>query len=148
MAEVVAVLARYPMLRVAPVVDHEDGVLALTVSVAADEDDGLQVLALADDLRYVADMATIRHLSSRYDIPAARLEALLPERRVTGALGALSVKELAAVVEVLEAQLLFGYDEGDAHGDISGDSLDEPALVRSAVLKLAAMGHALTGGAA
>jgi hypothetical protein len=122
MAEVVAVLARYPCLRVSPVVDNEDGVLTLAVRV--DGADSLHVLALADELQYVADVAQMRMLAATYGIAPAALEAMLPQLRDQPR-AALSVPEIEAVMHVLRGDLLASADTPTEH-----DKLLDSALVK------------------
>lgn len=81
MAEVVAVLAQHQELRVVPeiVMDaQDDGLLTISLTVhPTSADEGLEVLSLFDELRYVSDVATVRGVVSRYGLEAAPLEAIL-----------------------------------------------------------------------
>lgn len=81
LAEIVAVLARYEDLCVVPEVEmdaKEDGCLTLTLTVhPTTVEEGLESLALADDLRYVCDVATVRGVVDRYGLNAAAFDELL-----------------------------------------------------------------------
>ena len=81
MAEVVAVLAQHQGLRVVPDIEmdvKDDGLLTLSLTVyPTSADDGLEVLSLFDELRYVVDVATMRGVVERYGLDAVSLEALL-----------------------------------------------------------------------
>ncbi len=79
-AEVAATLVRYNHLRCALDIDLDDGSLLVTLQVVGEPGDPY-VLSLRDDLRYIHDVATLRAIATRYDIPAAALEALLPKER-------------------------------------------------------------------
>lgn len=136
LAEVVAVLARYPGLRCAPVVDIEDGVVALTVSVDTQGADGLRVLALHDELKYVADVAQVRAICSSYDVKPEQLEALLPAMQddaPPGVLRCLTVAEIEAVVAILR-----DFDTVEC-------AADALALADSALPKLVLLARALAG---
>lgn len=133
MAEVVAVLARYPGLRCAPVVDQEDGLLSLSITLDSDH---LDVVALGHDLKFVADVAQVRHIAREYDIDASKLEALLPTMHDDApphAVRHLTVREIDELVKVLT--------DGDMH------SVDVE-LVNGAIPKLVALARAMQGGAA
>jgi hypothetical protein len=138
LAEVVAVLARYPGLRVAPVVDREDGVVSLTISVNADGVDGLTVLALHDELKFVADIATVRAIAACYNIDKARLDdVVIPAMHDDApphAVRHLTVAEVEAVVAVLTEQT------GPADPPTPTDRLLDTATV-----KLVELGRALAG---
>lgn len=133
LAEVVAVLARHTRLRVTPTVDMENGVMSLVVTATADGDDGLQVLALADELKYVQDVATVRAICGSYNIKPEQLEALLPAMQddtPPGHVRHLTVEEIDAVVYAL----------------VDGGALGQRAeLLDTAVPKLVSLARALSG---
>jgi hypothetical protein len=79
LSELVAVLTDHHTLLCCPTVAHEGAHLILTVEISGG---GLAELSLRHELEYLADVATLRALCSKYDIPAARLEALLPKEGV------------------------------------------------------------------
>jgi len=137
MAEVVAVLARYSGMRVAPVVDREDGVVALNIFVEEDGVDGLRVLALHDELKFICDMAKVRAIASEYQISAEKLEALIPmmhDDAPPHAVRYLTVAEIDAVVAVLTEET------GPSDPPTANDRLLDSALV-----KLTELGRALGG---
>lgn len=72
LAEVAEVLARYGRMRCVPTVERSGDHVALTVVVEGDGD--LTLLALHDDLLYVADIATLRALCAKYGIATESLE--------------------------------------------------------------------------
>lgn len=80
--ELLAALAPYGQLRVAPTsaIDDDGRLLVLLTVEPATDGDRLMLLGLADDLRYLVDMAQIRSLAATYGIDAAALEALLVAR--------------------------------------------------------------------
>lgn len=134
MAEVVAVLARYPGLRCAPVVDQEDGLLSLSITIDSDD---MQVVSLGHELKYVADVAQVRHIAREYNIDAAKLEALLPAMHDDAPphmLRHLTVQEVEAVVAVLTEQT------GPAD-----PPTDTDRVLDSATIKLVELGRALAG---
>lgn len=62
-------------------VEMVDGEVRLTICFGlhdAAEEDGLQLLELFQQLRYVADMGSMRALCARYGIEPEQLERLLP----------------------------------------------------------------------
>jgi hypothetical protein len=75
-SELVAVLESYHTLLCRPSVVHEGAHLTLTVEISGG---GLMQLSMLHELEYLQDMAQLRALCSRYDIPAAALERLLPK---------------------------------------------------------------------
>ena len=127
MAEVVAVLARYPGLRCAPIVDQQEGLLSISITIDSDD---LQVVSLGHELKYVADVAQVRHIAREYNIDAAKLEALLPALHDDAPSQCLTAMELAAVIDVLT----------DEH-----TLPDQPQLIDSALPKLAVLARALGG---
>lgn len=135
LAEVVAVLARYPGLRVAPEVDREDGVVSLKISIEADGVDGLTVLALHDELKFVADIATVRAITAAYNIDKALLQdVVLPAMHDDDpphAVRHLTVAEIEVVVGLLT--------------DERFEAPNMEALVGSAIPKLVELGRALAG---
>lgn len=77
-AEVVDVLGAHRHLRCVPHVTDADGQVMLTVTFEADgPDEGLEVLSVRDELRYVCDVAQMRGLAERYGIAPAALERFL-----------------------------------------------------------------------
>jgi len=134
LAEVVAVLARHSNLRVTPVVEEDRGVVALTVRVQSDGEDGLQVLSLLHELQHVADIAQVRAIAATYDIDAAKLEALLPDMHDDAqphAVRHLTVREIDFIVQLLhEVDLPLGADA---------------PLLHTALSKLARLGRAMGG---
>lgn len=134
MAEVVAVLARYPGLRCAPIVDQDDGLLSLSITVDVDD---LQVVSMGHELKYVADVATMRYITREYDIDAAKLEALLPLLTADDApRSCLTARELEAVIDALHRYQL---------EDSSKESQLEQSFVESALPKLVDLARALGG---
>lgn len=127
LAEVVAVMARYPGLRCAPVVDQEEGLLSISITIDSDH---LQAVSLGHDLKYVADVAQVRHIAREYSIDAAKLEALLPPMDDSYASQFLTVMEMTAVIDVLT----------DEH-----TLPDQPHLIESALPKLVQFARALAG---
>lgn len=113
LAEVVAVLARFQELRVVPEVDtdvKEDGLVTASITVYPTNDhEALQALELMNQMRFTADVATMRGFAGTYGIDPARLEALLPETDVTpttvaesqARLLGLSTAEIRAIVDAL-----------------------------------------------
>jgi len=87
MAEVVSVLARHQTLRVAPDVAidiKDDGLVTVTLTVhPTSAHDGLEALALHDDLRCLLDTVQVRELAVRYDLSPDDLDPLL--RKIHGA---------------------------------------------------------------
>jgi len=131
LAEVVAVLARHSNLRVTPVVEEDRGVVALTVRIKAEGEDGLQVLSLLHELQYVVDTAQVRAIAAQYDIEPAKLEALLPAMADDDRPRHLTTHEIDAVVRVLTRTQ-----------PVHGDGMD---LLESALPKLVALGRAMRG---
>lgn len=69
----------YGRLLALPTVECVDGQVILTlVIIPTQPTEELQALGLYDELRYVADIAQMRELCSRYDIAPDALERLLP----------------------------------------------------------------------
>lgn len=136
LAEVVAVLARYPGLRCSPIVDHEDGVLALTINIVANQ--SLQTLSLADELKYVADVAQVRRICATYGIKPAQLEqalqGVLRDDATPHIVRHLTAPEIDAVVAVLTEQT-----------GPSDPPTDNDKLLDAAVVKLVDLGRALSG---
>lgn len=115
MAEVVGVLARHKELRVSPQVEtdvQEDGLVTVTLTVhPTTADEGLEALSLHDELRYVADVTTVRGIVATYGLAAAPLEAMLRQRDDADApvsVLALSEAERAALDEVVSAGCALG----------------------------------------
>lgn len=133
LAEVVAVLARHTNLRVTPVVEEDRGVVALTVRIKAEGEDGLQVLSLLHELQYVTDVAQVRAIAAQYNIDAVRLEALIPDMDDDDPpqVRHLTVQEIDAVVRVLTRTQ-----------PVHGDAMD---LLESALPKLVQLGRAMEG---
>lgn len=135
LAEVVAVLARYSCMRVSPIVDREDGVVALRILVDAEGPNGLEVLALHDDLKFVADVAQVRAFASTYQIDPAKLQALLPTMADDQLRSRhLTVDEIDAVLAVLTEQT--GPEDPPTHKD---------RLLDAATVKLVELSRALAG---
>jgi hypothetical protein len=133
-AELVNVLANHGELRCAPTIEaneEADGSFALTVRFYADAaDEGLDLLALQDEVRYVADVAQMRAFAHQYGIDPAALEELLPLRMLPD--GARpeqrpSPAEWAAVIKALE----------DEH--LLPDTPEQADLIWAALPKLRAM---------
>ena len=81
LAEVAEVLAAFGLQRCVPLAELEDGVLTVTLRcVGTGVEEGLGLLELYHELRYVTDMAQLRALADRFDIEPAALERLLPRR--------------------------------------------------------------------
>lgn len=135
LAEVVAVLARHPGLRVAPVLEDDGGVVALTISMQAEGEDGLQVLALRHELEFVANVATMRFIAREHGIDAEKLQALIPalhEDAPPHAVRHLTVQEIDVIIRLLnELDMPLGEDA---------------TLLHSALPKLVALGQAMAGG--
>lgn len=132
LAEVVAVLARHTNLRVTPVVEEDRGVVALTVRIKAEGEDGLQVLSLLHELQYVQDTAQVRAIAATYNIDAARLESLIPDMHddsPPAAVRHLTVQEIEALVAMLAG----------------GKPRPDPQLLQSALPKLVTLGRAMEG---
>lgn len=134
LAEIVGVLARHPGLRVAPVVEHDDGVVALTITLDSSGEDGLQVMSLCHELEFVASVATMRFIAREYGIDAEKLQALLPamDADVPHAVRHLTVEEIDAVLAVLTETT------GPADPPTGRDR-----LLDTAVVKLVALGRAM-----
>lgn len=86
--EIVGVLAEHERLRCDLAVERKGKCItvALHIDDPNDYDDepgvnGLEILALFHELTYLSDVGQIRAFASRYDIDAAKLEALLPNRK-------------------------------------------------------------------
>jgi len=81
LAEVAAVLIQHGGLICRPSVEEDEGLVTLTVTIhphgQGNIHDALESLELMNALHYLQDVATLRALCSKYDIAAARLEALL-----------------------------------------------------------------------
>jgi hypothetical protein len=129
LAEVVAVLARYPSLRVMPQLDREKGVVSLTVRAYEDGEHALDVLALHDELRYLMDVATVRAIATSYAISAERLSELIPMMKDDAQPRHLTVGEIDSVIQVLT----------------DGPEFAPARLVASAIPKLIELGRALAG---
>ena len=85
LSEVMDALADYGHLWCRPSVDTDaDGYVVLTVRLKPDEQAdtvaAMETLAVLHELEYVVDVAQMRQLAEKYDIPSARLEALLPPK--------------------------------------------------------------------
>lgn len=128
MAEVVAVLARYPGIRCAPVVDTEDGLLSLSITIDADD---LQVVSLGHDLKFVADVAQVRHIAREHNIDAAKLEALLPVMSEDAPTRCLTAAEINCVVLTLTGHAI--------------PSRGRDELIDAAIPKLVDLARALNG---
>lgn len=139
MAEVVAVLARHSNLRVTPVVEEDRGVVALTVRVAAEGSDGLQVVSMLHELQHVANVAQLRAIVAEYGMDAKQLEAMLPsllDDAPPHAVRHLTVAEIDACISALGRHEL---------EDSSRDAQREQELVQCALPKLVALGRAMGG---
>lgn len=134
MAEVIAVLARYPGLRCSPVVDREDGVMALTIRVDEDGPNGLQVLALHDELKYVSDVAQVRCLTATYGITAKQLEPVLPPMSDDAPRGCLSIDEIEATIDAVQSL--------QENVPVEDTTME---LLESALPKFVALSRALSG---
>lgn len=76
--EVAEALRQHGYLRCTPRVEEDDGLFTLTVTFhARTADEGLEILSLADELRYVCDVATVRGVVDRYGLDAAAFDDLL-----------------------------------------------------------------------
>ncbi len=87
LVELADVFARFPYaaLRCTPTITtDEDGRLRLSVDVVPEDQpspqDAFRVLSLFGELQYICDVAQMRALCAKYDIPSAQLEALLPKK--------------------------------------------------------------------
>lgn len=83
LADVAEVLARYGRLRAGVSMDSEDGFVTVQIILPheADCSNGLAATACADDLQYLADIATMRALCQQYGIPVITLEEALDRIR-------------------------------------------------------------------
>ena len=78
-SEIADVLASHGRVRCVPTIAEEDSLWSLMVTFHADDVAGsLELLSLADELRYVADVAQMRAFAELYGIEPAALERLLP----------------------------------------------------------------------
>lgn len=82
LSEVAAVLTEFGALLCAPAVEtDDDGYVNLTVRIKPMDQPtvggALDVMEAYQRLRYVADVAEMRGLCARYDIPPGKLEAFL-----------------------------------------------------------------------
>ena len=77
-SEIAGVLAQHGHLRCAPTIAGEDGRLVLTVVFAgATADDGLDILALSDELRWIVAVAQIRRFVEIYGFDPKQFEMLM-----------------------------------------------------------------------
>lgn len=79
LSELGAVFAKYGRLKAGISLDSEDGfvTIQLVLSHEADVSLGLVATACADDVQYLADVATMRALCRQHDIPLISLEEAL-----------------------------------------------------------------------
>ena len=84
LVEVADILAKHGRLRCAPRVELDDGEIVLTVAVTPEmagdgADAALDAIELFHELERLEDVAQLRALCEKYDIPPADLERLLPK---------------------------------------------------------------------
>lgn len=79
LAEVAAVLAKHGGVACALTVEVKDGGVRLTIETEAQMD--LYSVELLHELRYVADIATMRALCAKYDISTESLEAYVHKQK-------------------------------------------------------------------
>lgn len=107
-AELVTVLAAHQELRCRPEVHDDEKQIAITLTfLPTSNDEGLEILSLADEARAVRDLAQMRGFADRYGIPPDQLRRFLSSATsplpVPDTPQRLSVHELGAVISTVEA---------------------------------------------
>ncbi len=83
--ELVDILKAFEQLQCVPTVEYDEAVgVTLAVRILPGDQalaiNGIRTLSLFHELQYLADLAQMRSLLARYDMPEEALQRLLPRR--------------------------------------------------------------------